>query len=506
MSKRKLLQLVEEKHVSGWDDPRMPTLAGLRRRGYTPEAIREFCSKIGVAKNLSTVDIALLEHTLREDLNPRSPRVLAVLKPLKVVLQNYEASEHDGAGAEELDAAYWPHDVPKEGSRKVPFSRELYIDRDDFMEDPPKDFKRLAPGRAVRLRHAYIVTCERVIKDASGEIVELRCSYDPATRGAVAAEVTKVDGTIQWVSARHALEAEVRLYDRLFISENPGEDGRDFKEDLNPASCTIVRARIEPSVAQATPGERFQFERIGFFFVDDDSKPGALVFNRTVPLKDSWGKAEARRSQLPAEPTERVSKPPRRSQIAVAPHVHLAPQADLPPRAQAFVDEHGLTPEEARTIDAEPALLRLFGEALVEGAKPKAVASVLVNDLRGELRALGIDHPPFKGAAIAELVGLVQSGSISTKQGKDVLGEMLLTGKAPPVIVEERGLVQIQDASAIEAIVDRVLGENADVVLRYKQGNTNVVGALVGMTIKASGGKANPKLVGELVRKKLSAG
>jgi glutaminyl-tRNA synthetase len=500
MSKRKLLQLVEEKHVSGWDDPRMPTIAGLRRRGYTAEAIREFCVKIGVAKNISTVDIALLEHTLREDLNPRSPRVLAVLKPLKVVLENYDAAQ-----VEELDAAYWPHDIPKEGSRKVPFTRELYIDRDDFMEEPPKDFKRLAPGRAVRLRHAYIVTCERVVKDASGEIVELRCSYDPATRGGVAVPGKKVDGTIQWVSASHALEAEVRLYDRLFTTENPGEDGRDFKEELNPASCTTVRARIEPSLAQAKPGERFQFERIGFFFVDDDSKPGALVFNRTVALKDSWAKATARRSQLPEEPTERVSKPPRRSQVAVAPHVHLAASAELPPRAQAFMDEHGLGAEEARTIDAEPVLLRLFGEAMVEGAKPKAVASVLVNDLRGELRALGIEAPPFKGAAIAALVALVQSGAISTKQGKDVLGEMLVTGKAPSTIVEEKGLVQIQDASAIEAIVDRVLGENADVVLRYKQGNTNVVGALVGMTIKASGGKANPKLVGELVRKKLAA-
>ncbi|MDB4998844.1 MAG: glnS [Myxococcaceae bacterium] len=498
MSKRKLLQLVEEKHVSGWDDPRMPTIAGLRRRGYTAEAIREFCMKIGVAKNISTVDIALLEHTLREDLNPRSPRVLTVLKPLKVVLENYDAAQ-----VEELDAAYWPHDIPKEGSRKLPFSRELYIDRDDFMEAPPKDFKRLAPGRAVRLRHAYIVTCERVIKDASGEIVELRCSYDPTTRGGVAAPGKKVDGTIQWVSAAHALEAEVRLYDRLFTSENPGEDGRDFKEELNPASCTIVRARIEPSLAQAKAGERFQFERIGFFFVDDDSKPGALVFNRTVALKDSWAKATARRSQLPDEPTERVSKTPRRPQVA--PHVHLAPTTEMPPRAQSFMDEHGLGAEEARTIDAEPVLLRLFGEAMVDGAKPKAVASVLVNDLRGELRALGIDAPPFKGAAIAELVGLVQSGSISTKQGKDVLGEMLVTGKSPSVIVEEQGLVQIQDASAIEAIVDRVLGQNAEVVARFKAGNTNVVGALVGMTIKASGGKANPKLVGELVRKKLGA-
>ncbi len=499
MSKRKLLQLVEEKHVSGWDDPRMPTIAGLRRRGYTAEAIREFCLKIGVAKNISTVDIALLEHTLREDLNPRSPRVLAVMKPLKVVLENYDAAQ-----VEELDAAYWPHDIPKEGSRKVPFSRELYIDRDDFMEEPPKDFKRLAPGRAVRLRHAYIVTCDRVIKDASGEIVELRCSYDPATRGGVATPGKKVDGTIQWVSAAHALEAEVRLYDRLFTSENPGEAGRDFKEELNPASCTVLRARIEPSLAQAKPGERFQFERIGFFFVDDDSKPGALVFNRTVALKDSWAKATARRSQLPDEPTERVSKVPQKPQVA-PPHVHLAPLTEMPPRAQAFMDEHGLGPEEARTIDAEPALLRLFGEAMVGGGKAKAVASLLVNDLRGEMRTRGIDVPPFKGAAIAELVGLVQSGSISTKQGKDVLGEMLVSGKSPSVIVEEQGLVQIKDVSAIEAIVDRVLGENADAVLRFKAGNSNVVGALVGMTIKASGGKANPKLVGELVRKKLGA-
>jgi glutaminyl-tRNA synthetase len=510
MSKRKLLQLVEEKHVTGWDDPRLPTLAGLRRRGCTAEALREFCAKIGVAKNISTVDIALLEHTLREDLNQRSPRVLAVLKPLKVVLENYAESDDGGARVvEELDAAYWPHDVPKEGSRKLPFSREVYIDRDDFMEDPPKDFKRLAPGRAVRLRHAYIVTCQRVVKDATGEIVELRCSYDPSTRGGVAAPGTKVDGTIHWVSAAHAIEAEVRLYDRLFTSENPGEDGRDFKEELNPASCAIVRALVEPSLATALPGERFQFERLGFFFVDDDAKPGALVFNRTVALKDSWAKATARRSQLPDEPTEpRASKPPRQSQVAAAARpsrADLAPHVDLAPRAQALVEEHGLTPEEARTIDAEPVLVALFGEAVVLGAKSKAVASLLVNDLRGELRARGVDRPPFDGAAIAELVALVQSGSISTKQRKDVLAEMFASGKSPSAIVEEKGLVQIKDASAIEAIVERVLGDNADAVLRYKQGNTNVVGALVGMTIKASGGKANPKLVGELVRSKLSS-
>jgi glutaminyl-tRNA synthetase len=293
MSKRKLLQLVEQKHVAGWDDPRMPTITGLRRRGYTPEAIRDFCARVGVAKKENVIDVGLLEHCVREDLNRRAPRVMAVLRPLRVVLTNYPEDL-----SEDMDVVNNPED-PSAGTRKVPFSRVLYIERDDFMEDPPKKFFRLAPGREVRLRNAYFVTCTESVKDARGNIVELRCTYDPATRGGDAPDGRKVKATLHWVSAAHAHDAEVRLYDRLFSVEDPdaaaARIGKDFLHFLNPSSLEVVAGcKVEPSLAQAAPGARFQFERLGYFAVDRDSQPGMPVFNRTVSLKDTWAKVSAR--------------------------------------------------------------------------------------------------------------------------------------------------------------------------------------------------------------------
>jgi len=287
MSKRKLLQLVTEGRVRGWDDPRLPTLRGLRRRGYTPEAIRDFAARIGVAKTNSKVDVRLLEACIRDDLNAKAPRAMAVLRPLRVVIENYPAGR-----TERLPAENNPED-PAAGTREVPFSRELFVEADDFREDPPKEWFRLAPGALVRLKHAYIVRCERAVRDPSGRIVELRCTYDPATRGGEAQGV-KVRGTLHWVDAASAVDAEVRLYDHLFTRENPGEDG-DFLADLNPSSLeTLVGCKVEPSLVGATPGARFQFLRQGYFCVDPDSAPGRLVFNRSVTLRDSWTKIETR--------------------------------------------------------------------------------------------------------------------------------------------------------------------------------------------------------------------
>lgn len=291
LSKRKLLRLVNEKYVDGWDDPRMPTISGLRRRGYTPESIREFCDRIGVAKSDSIVDVALLEHCIRQDLNQRAPRVMGILNPLRVVIDNYPEDL-----IEEMDAINNPEDASM-GTRKVPFSRVLYIERDDFMEDPPKKFYRLAPGREVRLRYAYFITCMEVVKDEkTGKVIELHCTYDPATKGGDAPDGRKVRGTLHWVSAAHALQAEVRLYDRLFVKENPDDtiEGGDFTSNLNPNSLEILKGcYVEPSLAGSQPGSRYQFERLGYFCVDPDSKPASLVFNRTVALRDSWAKIEA---------------------------------------------------------------------------------------------------------------------------------------------------------------------------------------------------------------------
>jgi glutaminyl-tRNA synthetase len=287
MSKRKLLQLVQQRHVDGWDDPRMPTISGLKRRGYTPESIRDFCSRIGVAKKENVIDVAQLEHSVREDLNRRAPRVMAVLRPLKVVLTNYPEDQ-----IEELDVINNPEDESA-GTRKVPFSRVLFIEKEDFMEDPPKKFFRLSPGREVRLRCAYFIKCEEVVKDERGEIVELRCTYDPATRGGDSPDGRRVKATLHWVSARHAATADVRLYDRLFSVEDPERavEGKTFLDFLNPNSLeTVSNCPVEPSLAGAEPGLRVQFERLGYFVVDPDSRPGALVFNRTVSLRDTWAK------------------------------------------------------------------------------------------------------------------------------------------------------------------------------------------------------------------------
>lgn len=298
MSKRKLLELVEQGYVTGWDDPRMPTISGLRRRGYTPESIRKFCERIGVAKRDSVVDVALLEHCLREDLNRRAQRVMGVLRPLRVVIDNYPEYQ-----VEELDAVNNPED-PGMGTRKVPFSRVLYIEQEDFREDPPKKFFRLAPGREVRLRYAYYITCVEVVKDEkTGEVVELHCTYDSKTRGGDSPDKRKVKATLHWVSAAHSLKAEVRLYEHLFTKPNPDDekDGPDYKSYLNPNSLqTLTTCHVEPSLADASPGSRYQFERQGYFCVDSvDSPPEAPVFNRTVTLRDSWAKIEKQNQQKP---------------------------------------------------------------------------------------------------------------------------------------------------------------------------------------------------------------
>jgi glutaminyl-tRNA synthetase len=292
LSKRKLLQLVQEKRVSGWDDPRMPTISGIRRRGYTPEAMRNFVAAVGVSRTNGSTDFAMLEHFVREDLNKRAHRAMAVLKPLKLVIDNYPEGQ-----VEEMEAANNPEDASA-GTRKVPFAHELYIDQDDFKEDPPKGYFRLSPGREVRLRFAYFVTATSVVKNNAGEVMEVHATYDPQTRGGNnPPDGRKVKGTIHWVSAQHAIPAELRLYDKLFIKPDPNDvpEGQDFTANLNPQSLDVVSsAKLEPSLANAKPGDRYQFERVGYFCADPDSKPGKPVFNRTVALKDSWAKAEKR--------------------------------------------------------------------------------------------------------------------------------------------------------------------------------------------------------------------
>ncbi|MCG8458828.1 MAG: glutamine--tRNA ligase/YqeY domain fusion protein [Holophagales bacterium] len=504
MSKRKLLLLVEEGHVAGWDDPRMPTLSGLRRRGYTPEAIRAFCDRVGVARTHNVIDVALLEYSIRDDLNTRAPRVMAVLDPLRVVIENYPEDR-----SEELEADYWPHDIPKEGSRKVPFGREILIEREDFAEDPPPGFHRLAPGREVRLRYAYFLRCERVIHDDDGRVVELRCTYDPATRGGQAPAGRRPAGrrpagTIHWVSAERSLPAEVRLYDRLFATENPAAAGDEFRRHLNPRSLVVRdRARVEPSLAQLAAGSHVQFERLGYFFTDpEESSPRALVFNRTVTLRDTWAKVK---HQGDTETKRRAEEKARARAEHKAQQRRLAEQAEAPtlePEQQAVAEAYvgrGVNERDARLFALDPALAAFFDRASAAHGEPKSVARWLTTELLGRLGERTLAELPFGGGELGELARLVDEGAINNTSGKEVLELLIENGGAPSAIVAERGLTQVSDDGSLEPIVTAVLEASPEQVAEYRGGKTALLGFFIGQTMKASGGKADPKRVRELL-------
>ena len=504
MSKRRLLELVEEQHVAGWDDPRMPTLAGLRRRGYTPEAIRNFCHSVGIARSDNTVELGQLEYFIRDDLNQKAPRVLAVGRPLKLVLTNYP----DGR-LEELDAPHYPHDVPREGSRALPFSRELYIERDDFLEEPPKGYHRLAPGREVRLRHAYIIRCDEVLKDpATGEVTELRCTYDPDTRSGSDTSGKKVQGTIQWVSAAHALEAEIRLYDRLFSVADPqGDPDRDYRELLNPKSLETVQGLVEPSLGAARPGERFQFERLGYFCVDPDSTEDALVFNRIVTLRDSWQKI-VQREDGAGEPRRRKRGQAAPGTAARAPAEPKPPSlgeltADQRARTERYRDRFGLAAGDAFLLASDGGLAGFFEAALRHHDNPRALANWIVNELRPALKDRPLESLPLTSEALAALVALIDAQTISGNAARQVFVELVEEGGSPADIVRRRGLQQVADQDQLEPVIDAVLAANPENVTLYRGGKTNLVGFFVGQVMKSTNGKADPRLVNELLRAKL---
>jgi len=501
MSKRKLLQLVKEGRVSGWDDPRMPTLAGLRRRGVTPEAIRAFSDRIGVAKANSMVDLAALEACIRDDLNVRSPRAMAVLDPLRVVIENYPEDK-----AEAFDVPSWPRDVGKIASRPVPFSRVLYIERADFMEHPPKKFFRLAPGREVRLRSAYLITCIEVMKDHQGEVVELRCTYDPASRGGSAPDGRKVKGTLHWVSAAHAVDAEVRLYDRLFAVENPGAGGVDFHQHLNPHSLEVVNAKLEPGLAGADPGAHYQFERLGYFFVDPvDSKEGRPVFNQVVPLKDSWAKI-AKGPTASEQPSPQTPESPTPETGPAAKPERPARDAAEEARFRLYVEDRGISADAADLIARDHSLANFFAEALAAHPNAQGIANWIVNDLMRELKDRSVAQLPFGGAEIGRLVGLIDNGRISTRIAKDVLEEMLTTGADPETVVTERGLEVLDDRAVLEVIVDRLIADYPDKVAAYRGGRTGLLGFFIGQVMRETQGRADPQQVRALLGEKLQAG
>ncbi len=480
MSKRKLLELVQRKLVTGWDDPRLPTIAGYKRRGYTPEAILNFCENIGIAKANSTVDVSQLEFAIRDDLNPKVPRVMCVLDPLKVTLSNYD-------GYEEIDASYYPHDVPKEGTRKLPFSKELYIDRADFNENPPKGYFRLTPTQPVRLKHAYIITFESCIKDSDGKIIEIKARYHKASKSGADTSGIKVKSAIQWVEASKSRIAEVRLYDRLFKEEMP-----ESLEDINPNSLKIIKeARIEPAIMIEKPDVRFQFEREGYFYQDPiDHSDAHPVFNKIVGLKDSWKK----KSKTPPAPQKEKK-------------VHIEGEVvPMRPEEQKRFDHYTqtlkLNNEVANTLARDAKLSHFFETALKSHQAPIIIANLVANEVARELKQETTLQ--FTPSHIAQLAIMIEEETISNKIAKEVFEEMLKNGENPKEIVERKELIQISDPAILSPIIQDIMINNPDNVAKYKAGNTKLLGFFVGQVLKATKGKGNPKVVNELVVKALS--
>jgi glutaminyl-tRNA synthetase len=491
MSKRKLLQLVRDGLVSGWDDPRMPTIAGMRRLGIPAVALRNFAERVGVAKANSMVDAALFDSTVRDALNDIAPRVMCVLDPVPLIVENWPDGKIDW-----LTAPSWPQDAGLAGDRQVPFGGNLLIEADDYCDAPPKGWKRLAPGVEVRLRYGYVVRCTGADHDpVTGAVTAVRCTYDPATRGGDTPDGRKVKGTLHWVDASQALPCEVRVYERLFAVEEPGAE-RDALLDLNPDSLRVfVAARVEPSVQADPVDTRYQFERQGYFWRDpEDSRPDALVFNRTVALKDSWGKQVVGAPAPKVEPA--VVAPPKAPAAAAAPTV-----AD--PAALDAMSRFGLDQSDAITLTSNPPLWAFFlGSAAL--APGRAVANLLVNDVQAAHKLRPLAERPLTPATLATIVTLIEAGTVSSAVGRALLAELLEAPGDPLLMVEERGLQQNSDRDALAAQVDAVLSANPEAIARYREGRTNLLGFLVGQVIKAEGGKANPGMVRELVEARLA--
>ncbi len=483
MSKRKLLELVEGGQVNGWDDPRLPTIAGYKRRGYTAESILNFCDGIGIAKANSMVDVAQLEFSIRDDLNKKVPRVMCVLDPLKVTIVNYE-------GSEEIEASYYPHDVPKEGSRKLPFAKEIYIDGADFEENPPKGYFRLTPEQAVRLKYAYIIKCKEIIKDTNGNIVEIKAEYYPNSKSGEDSSGIKVKSAIQWVESTQAKKIEVRVYDRLFKTEAP-----EGVEDLNPNSLQVIKnALIEPAVINQKPDVRFQFEREGYFYADPidytDENP---VFNKIVGLKESSSKKK---------------KAPKPAPKAEAKKVQIDGEVvAMSKEEQALFDKYtqlGLNSEVANTLARDAKLSHFFEEALLTRNSPVNIANIVTNDVARELKQKEINELKFSAKQIAELVEMVDNELISSKIAKQVFEEMNKNGANPKEIVESKGLIQISDPAIILPLIEEIIAKNPENVEKFKAGNTKLLGFFVGQVLKATRGKGNPKVVNELVARELN--
>ena len=499
LSKRKLLQLVEGQFVDGWDDPRMPTIAGIRRRGVPAKAVRDFCKMIGVAKTENRVDLSSFEYAVRNELNYTAPRVMCVVDPLKVIITNYNESD-----TTYLDAPYFPEDVGKEGTRPLPFTREILIEQSDFEENPSKGFRRLSPGEEVRLRYGYIIKCERVIKNEEGEVSELHCSYDSKTKSGAPTNQRKVKGTIHWVSATESLPAEVRLYDRLFSVSNPEDVDEDkhFTDHLNVDSLVVLkRSRIEVSVASDPPEMHYQFERVGNFISDSkDSRPNNLVYNRTVTLKDTWKSSQENKKEQPAqvEITSKKKQPSRAKNVIPRPKPLSEQQLSS---ANNMIDQFGIPEGDATIFARNPTLMELFRSASEETDDYNALSKWCINEIPKDIMDL---DSPLSGKSVGELVKLRSLGKISSHSAKKILRVVANTGKSINEILEEETYAMIDDDQQLKDIVTEVIEGNEDAVQKYLSGKIQLLGFLVGQVMLETGGSADPNKTRALMESSLT--
>jgi glutaminyl-tRNA synthetase len=478
LSKRNLHALVNEGHVSGWDDPRMPTIAGLRRRGFTPRSLLTFVERLGVSKAANLADPAMLENAVRDDLNALAPRMMAVLDPVEVVVESW-----DEGATDLVDASHWPHDVPREGSRAVPFARRLFIERDDFQVEPEPGFKRLAPGRAIRLRHGYVVSHTGHDLDAEGRVVRIRLRHDPATRGGTTPATGKVWATIHWVAADHAVPIEVHLFERLFTVPEPGKD-RDFRLDLNPDSLRVLTAYGEPALAKIAPGSHVQLERLGYFFADPEtSRPDHPVLNRVVPLKDTWSARD------------RPSVPARRPGPGPGPGPGPVPAPRPLTSVGLSLVARGLSDDQAAVLESDAALRAWFDAAVAAHDSPKTIATWLLTELPRASDGRALDALPFGPPALARLAALVDAGTLTGPLARQVLAVLVTDGGSPERIAEERRLLPLTDETELRGIVDAALAAFPDKVAAYRNGRAGLFGFFVGEVMRRSDGKADPHRV-----------
>ena len=514
-SKRRLGRLIDNDIVGGWDDPRLPTIAGLRRRGVPPSAIREFCRRLGVSKAENRAEFSQFEDTIRDDLNMKAPRVMGVVDPLKVVITNYPEDD-----TEWLDAPYYPHDVPKEGSRQVPFGRHLWIDREDFSEDPPSSWYRLAPGAEVRLRYAYNMTCDDVVKNDDGDIVELRCSYDQSAKSGEGTEGPDVEGIIHWVHADEAIPAEIRQYERLFNVEDPdGDPETDFIEHINDDSLVKTDGFVEPSIADDDEALRYQFERRGYFRQDPvDSTDDNPVFNRIVSLRDRW--AEKQKAKKKREDERRRRENERRRQKALKAQQEAGPSDPIsqkrqqardenPELAKSFEryrDDYGLDRGDADLLSGHETTAAFFDDALQTYDNPSTIAPWLVNEVLARLDDdQHIDTLHIGPAEVATIVEMIDGDNISSQAAIEVLDAVLESDRSPETVVEEEGLQKVADTSALEPVIDDIIDDHPDEVERYRDGNQRLIGFFIGQVMQATGGAADAPKVREMLQEKLAA-